>query len=202
MPRFAIERDLLKKNFKYICGVDEVGRGAVFGPVVSGAVILDPDKLNFEIRDSKTLSEKKRRSLANYIYNESLSYSLGWSWVDEIDRINILNSTKSAMRMAVENLQIYPDYVLIDGMESDFLDIMGQGIIKGDKKSLSVAAASIIAKVFRDDLIRDLSAFFPDYGLERNKGYLTLEHFNAISWLGKSFFHRKSFKVKKWQTRD
>lgn len=202
MPRFAIERDLLKKNFKYICGVDEVGRGAVFGPVVSGAVILDPDKLNFEIRDSKTLSEKKRRSLANYIYNESLSYSLGWSWVDEIDRINILNSTKSAMRMAVENLQIYPDYVLIDGMESDFLDIMGQGIIKGDKKSLSVAAASIIAKVFRDDLIRDLSAFFPDYGLERNKGYLTLEHFNAISGLGKSFFHRKSFKVKKWQTRD
>ena len=106
------------------------------------------------------------------------------------------------MKMAVNNLQIRPDYVLIDAMESDFLGIKGKSVIKGDNRSLSIASASIIAKVFRDDLIIKLSEYFKGYGLKANKGYLTLEHFNAISDLGKTLFHRKSFKVKKWQTKD
>jgi ribonuclease HII len=202
MPDYDIEIELLKNNFKYICGVDEVGRGSVFGPVVSGAVILNPERLNFGINDSKVLSDKRRRILAEFIYENSISYSIGWSWAEEIDSINILNATKSSMRMAVENLQIYPDYVLIDAMESDFLGIEGKGIIKGDKKSLSIAAASIIAKVFRDDLLTDFAHYFSDFGLDRNKGYLTLKHFKAISDLKKTIFHRKSFKVKKWRTRD
>ncbi len=202
MPDYDIEIGLRKKNFKYICGVDEVGRGSIFGPVVSGAVILNPENLNFSINDSKVLSDKRRRVLAEFIYENSISYSIGWSWAEEIDSINILNATQSSMRMAVENLQIFPDYVLIDAMESDFLGIEGKGIIKGDKKSLSIAAASIIAKVFRDDLLIDFAYYFSDFGLDRNKGYLTLEHFKAISDLKKTIFHRKSFKVKKWRIRD
>jgi ribonuclease HII len=200
MCDYELERNLLKRKYKYICGIDEVGRGAMFGPVVAGAVILDPGKVNetktSEIDDSKKLSPKKRREIAEYIYKNAAAFSIGWCWNDEIDTFNILEATKKAMKMALQGLQFTPDYVLMDGMNPDFIDIEGKGIIKGDCKSLSIAAASIIAKVFRDELVASLSLFFPDYCLESNKGYLTQKHRDALLSKGMTEFHRKSFQVK------
>jgi ribonuclease HII len=196
MCDYEIEKRLLAQDYKYICGVDEVGRGAVFGPVAAGAVILDPGKLNREIKDSKKLSPKKRLELAEYIYMNAFAYSIGWCWNDEIDTYNILEATKKAMKMAVRGLQFTPDYVLMDGMKPDFIDIKGEGIVKGDNKSLSIAAASIIAKVFRDELMESFSRFFPEYRLETHKGYLTRKHLDAILVGGMTEFHRKSFEIR------
>lgn len=196
MCDYELERKLLSRNYKYICGIDEVGRGAVFGPVVAGAVILDPGKLNNEINDSKQLNPKKRAELAEYIYMNACAFSIGWCWNDEIDASNILAATKKAMKMAVQGLQFTPDYVLMDGMKPDFIGIEGEGIVKGDGKSLSIAAASIIAKVFRDELLASFSSFFPGYHFEDNKGYLTQKHRDAISLKGITEFHRKSFHIK------
>jgi ribonuclease HII len=196
MCDYELERKLLSRNYRYICGIDEVGRGAVFGPVVAGAVILDPGKLNNEINDSKQLSPKKRVELADYIYMNAGAFSLGWCWNHEIDASNILAATKKAMKMAVQGLQFTPDYVLMDGMKPDFIGIEGEGIVKGDSKSLSIAAASIIAKVFRDELLVSFSSFFPGYHFEDNKGYLTQKHRDAIFLKGITEFHRKSFHIK------
>jgi len=192
---FDIEQNLLEQNYKFICGIDEVGRGALFGPVVSGAVILHPDKLNDQIRDSKKLTHKKRVELSGFIYENARAYSIGWCWNDEIDDCNILEATKKSMKMAVKGLQFTPDYVLLDGMKPDFLDIEGQGIVKGDNKSMSIAAASIIAKVFRDQLMVSFSTFFPRYRFQDNKGYGTKEHIRAVSINGFTDFHRKSFNI-------
>jgi len=201
MCSYDRERELLNRNYKYICGIDEVGRGAIFGPVVAGAVILDPDHLNDSITDSKKLSPKKRLELAKYIYMNTRAFAIGWCWNDEIDRCNILEATKKAMKMAVKGLQFSPDYVSMDGMKPDFLDIDGEGIIKGDSLSLSIAAASIIAKVFRDDLITSFAHFLPGYSLEDHKGYPTRKHREAIARFGMTGFHRKSFKIglEQWQ---
>ena len=196
MADFAIEADLLKKNHRFICGLDEVGRGCLFGPVVAGAVILDPGRLNPDYDDSKKLSPAKRRRLARDIYEKALAYSMGWSWNDEIDRNDIIAATKRSMRRAVQRLQIKPDYVLLDAIDPDFLHIRGRGLVKGDQKSLSIAAASIIAKVFRDQLLENFSAFFPDYDLAENKGYPTQKHKNVLSLHGETIFHRISFKLK------
>ncbi len=200
MCDYAVERRLLNQNYRYICGIDEVGRGALFGPVVAGAVILDPnrvyDYVSKGIDDSKKLTPRKRRELAEYIYMTALAYSIGWCWNDEIDEWNIVEATKRAMKMAVQGLQISPDYVLIDGMEPNFLNTGGQGIIKGDNKSLSIAAASIIAKVFRDETITSFARFFPGYRFPQNKGYPTPDHIQAVNIKGFTEFHRKSFKVK------
>jgi ribonuclease HII len=200
MCDYAVERGLLNQKYKYICGVDEVGRGAIFGPVVAGAVILDPGRAyNYAIKginDSKKLTPKKRHELAEYIYMTALAYSVGWCWNDEIDEYNILEATRRAMKMAVKGLQISPDYVLIDGMEPNFLNIEGHGIIKGDNKSLSIAAASIIAKVFRDETITAFARFFPGYWFPQNKGYPTRNHIDAVTNKGFTEFHRKSFKIK------
>lgn len=192
MSDYEIESALLGK-YKYICGIDEVGRGALVGPVVSGAVILNPGKLNPDIKDSKILSPEKRVKLASFIYENAMAFSMGWCWNDEIDELNIIEATKKSMIMAVKGLPIVPDYALIDGMNADFLPIKGQGIIKGDTKSMSIAAASIIAKVFRDQLMMDFSRFFPEYQFEKNKGYPTKKHINVISLKGKTQFHRKTF---------
>jgi ribonuclease HII len=196
MADFAIEAELLKTNYRRICGVDEVGRGCLFGPVVAGAVILDPESLNFEYNDSKKLAPGQRLRLASDIYKKALAYSIGWCWNDEIDRSNILEATKHSMRSAVKHLQVKPDYVLIDAITPDFLPISGRAIIKGDEKSLSIAAASIIAKVFRDHLLEKLAAFFPDYDLAQNKGYPTQKHKNMLLLKGVTIFHRVSFKLK------
>lgn len=200
MCDYAVERGLLNQNYRYICGVDEVGRGAIFGPVVAGAVILDPGRVyDYAIKginDSKKLTPKKRHELADYIYMTALAYSIGWCGNDEIDECNILEATKRAMKMAVKGLQISPDYVLMDGMEPNFLNTEGQGIVKGDNTSLSIAAASIIAKVFRDETITAFARFFPGYWFPQNKGYPTRDHINAVTIKGFTEFHRKSFKIK------
>ncbi len=195
---YDFEKDLFNRNYKYICGVDEVGRGALFGPVVAGAVILDPQKISTEIGidDSKKLSAGKRRVLSEFIYGNALAYSIGWCWNDEIDELNILVATKKAMKMAIKGLQISPDYVLMDGMKPDFLNMAGLGIVKGDSKSMSIAAASIIAKVFRDDLVISLAPFFPQYAFEKHKGYPTQKHIGAILVHGSTPFHRTSFRVR------
>ena len=196
MADFAIEADLLKKNHRFICGLDEVGRGCLFGPVVAGAVILDPGRLNPDYDDSKKLSPAKRRRLARDIYEKALAYSMGWSWNDEIDRNDIIAATKRSMCRAVQRLQIKPDYVLLDAVDPDFLHISGQGLVRGDQKSLSIAAASIIAKVFRDQLLEEFSGFFPEYDLAKNKGYPTQKHKNMLLLRGETIFHRRSFKLK------
>lgn len=195
MCDYEIEKELLDRNYKYICGIDEVGRGAAFGPVVAGAVILNPDKLNYEIRDSKKLRPKKRVELARFIYSNAYAFSIGWCWNDEIDEINILEATKKSIKMAIRGLQFPPDYVLIDGMKPDFIGIEGVGIIKGDDISLSIAAASILAKVFRDQLMTSISPFFPGYKIDSHKGYLTRKHVDAILTNGMTIFHRESFKI-------
>jgi len=193
---FKIERYLLDHNFSRICGIDEVGRGSLFGPVVAGAVILNPGKLNPEINDSKEISKKERLRLADFIYKNADAFSIGWCWNDKIDEINILNATKLSMKSALMNLQIKPDYVLMDGMNPDFFNIEGEGVIKGDSKSFSIAAASIIAKVFRDNLMTQFSRYFTDYGLDKNMGYPTKKHVLSIKESGLSCYHRKSFKIK------
>ncbi len=193
---FDIESKLLNQKYSHICGIDEVGRGSLFGPVVSGAVILDPVKVNLEINDSKQVSQKKREILADYIYENALDCGIGWCWNDTIDEINILNATKRSMKMALMNLQIQPDYVLIDAINPDFLCVKGEGVIKGDSKSISIAAASIIAKVFRDGLMTQFAEYFGDYNLRENKGYPTKTHISTLIKKGATSFHRKSFKIK------
>lgn len=193
MCDYDIERHLLKRKYRYICGIDEVGRGALFGPVVSGAVILNPERLNPGIKDSKKLTHRKRLELADQIYESALAFSVGWCWNDEIDCLNILESTKKSMRRAVDKLQIDPDYVLIDGLVPDFLDIPGEGIPKGDDRCLSIAAASIIAKVFRDQLLIGFSRYYPGYDFEKNKGYPTQKHLNVLTLKGFTEFHRITF---------
>jgi ribonuclease HII len=195
MADYEIEKSLLSRNYKNICGVDEVGRGALFGPVVSGAVILNSDTLHPDIKDSKKLTPKRRQEMARFIYTHARAFSIGWCWNDEIDELNILEATKKSMKKAVCGLKISPDYVLIDGMKPDFLDVAGDAIVKGDNRCMSIAAASIIAKVCRDDLMISFARFFPEYGLSRNKGYPTGAHINAIRTFGRSQFHRVSFKV-------
>jgi ribonuclease HII len=196
MADFALEAELLKTNYRYICGVDEVGRGCLFGPVVAGAVILDPENLNHDYNDSKKLTSGQRLRLALDIYEKALAFSIGWCWNDEIDRRNILEATKQSIRNAIHHLQIKPDYILIDAIKPDFLPLNGRAIIKGDEKSLSIAAASIIAKVFRDHLLEKLDDFFPDYGLAQNKGYPTQKHKNMLLLKGVTIYHRMSFKLK------
>lgn len=198
MADFSLEREQLELGFRRICGVDEVGRGALFGPVAAGAVILDPAKLDYRIRDSKRLSPGRRRELASVIYATARAWSIGWCWNDVIDRINILEATRVAMTRAVEGLQISPDYVLIDGMRPDFLPVRGAGVLHGDDRCLSIAAASIIAKVFRDDLMVRMSGWFPEYELDANKGYASSRHVNALEQYGATWFHRLSFRKVQW----
>jgi ribonuclease HII len=196
MADFSIETELLEGNHRFICGLDEVGRGCLFGPVVAGAVILDPGNLNRDYNDSKKLSPAQRLRLANDIYEKALAYSIGWCWNDEIDRSHILAATQRSMSLALQRLQIWPDYVLIDAIRPDFLPVSGRAIVKGDEKSLSIAAASIIAKVFRDQLLEKFSRFFPEFDLAQNKGYPTQTHRNVLLSNGETIFHRKSFKLK------
>jgi ribonuclease HII len=196
MADFAIEAELLKRNHRFICGLDEVGRGCLFGPVVAGAVILDPGNLNRKYNDSKKLSPAQRLRLARDIYQKALAYSIGWCWNDEIDRSHILAATKRSMRRAFRRLQIRPDFVLIDAIGPDFLPCRGLAVVHGDEKSLSIAAASIIAKVFRDQLLDNFSRFFPEFDLAQNKGYPTQKHRIMLSFNGETIFHRRSFKLK------
>lgn len=186
------EFDLLHSNGD-VAGVDEAGRGPLAGPVYAAAVILPRDVMIEGINDSKKLSEKKREELYDVIIEKSTAYCI-YS-VDEktIDKINILQATFQAMRGAVDGLCKIPDYVLIDGDKSPGIEIEHKTVVKGDSKSMAIAAASILAKVSRDRYITKMDEKYPGYGFEKHKGYGTKAHYEAIEKLGVSPIHRKSF---------
>ena len=197
MSNLEIETDLWSKNINNICGIDEVGRGCLAGPVYSAAVVLD-QKTNFgskdfnQINDSKKLSEKKREKLFDYIIDIS-KFGIGICTVEEIDHLGIQEAVKVSMIRAVESLEIQPDHLLIDNMKLE-LDIPQTSIIKGDQISKSISSASIIAKVSRDNLMKNqISNNYPMYKFEKNKGYGTKEHMDAIKTFGITKQHRKSF---------
>ena len=187
------ENELYKKGITLICGVDEVGRGPLIGPVVAAAVILPKNYYNKDIKDSKKLTEKKREELYNIITKDAISIGIGVVSETKIDEINIYEATKIAMKEAIQNLKIKPEHILIDAMKLD-LTIPSTSIIKGDAKSESIASASIIAKVTRDRMLTDLDKKYPMYDLKNNKGYGTKKHLEALKKYGPSPHHRKSFK--------
>ncbi len=186
------ENELYNKGIKYIAGVDEVGRGPLVGPVVTAAVILPVDFYDERINDSKKVTEKKREVLYDVIMENAVSVGIGMSSSEVIDEINILEATKKAMKEALNNLSVKPEHVLIDAVKLD-IDIPSTSIIKGDAKSQSIAAASIIAKVTRDRMMYELDKEHPEYDFAHNKGYGTKKHIEAIRKYGILKEHRKSF---------
>ncbi len=184
-----------RRGFSAIAGVDEAGRGPLAGPVVAAAVIFPPDYINGEIRDSKKLTPRKRESLYTTIRNEAVSVGLGIVDAASIDRMNILQAALSAMLIAVSNLSPQPDYILIDGIHTIKTCIAQETIIGGDSLSLSVAAASIIAKVSRDQIMDRYHTLYPQYNFLKNKGYGTKEHREALKEYGRCKIHRRSFKI-------
>lgn len=191
-----IENSLYKKGYTYICGVDEAGRGPLCGPVVAAACILPRDECIEGVNDSKKLSEKKREKLYYEIISRALAYGIGISDVSVIEEVNILNATKLAMKQAIENLKIKPDYVLIDGNQMINIDIVGQTVVSGDARSESIAAASILAKVTRDRMLIEYDKKYPEYGFAKHKGYGTKAHIEAIGKYGLTPIHRPSFCTK------
>ena len=200
----AYEKELLRtekmklyekkySDYEYICGIDEVGRGPLAGPVVAGAVILPKDCDILYLNDSKQLSEKKREELYDVIMEKALATGFGFVSPERIDEINILQATYEAMRQAIQNLKIKPDLLLNDAVTIPKVNIRQVPIIKGDAKSISIAAASIIAKVTRDRLMVKYDEVFPGYGFAGNKGYGAKAHIEAIQKLGATPIHRKTF---------
>jgi ribonuclease HII len=187
------EKTLRQNGFRTIAGVDEVGRGSLAGPVLAAAVVLDGKGDYSPIRDSKTLTAHKRRLLSERILAEALGVGFGWMSESEIDRINILQATHKAMLQAVDNLPVTPDMVLVDGFFLPGLAAPCIGIIGGDSRSYSIAAASIVAKVRRDAFMTALSPEYPQYGFDRNMGYGTAQHLSAIVSHGPSPCHRRTF---------
>lgn len=181
---------------KYIAGVDEVGRGPLAGPVVTAAVILPEDFSILGVNDSKKLSEKRRDELFDQIKEAAVAYSIGIRDNHDIDRINILEATKEAMTEAVRGLAVRPDHLLIDALTLKDVDIPQTGIVKGDANSVSIAAASILAKVTRDRMMVDYHETYPDYAFDKNKGYGTKAHYEGLDKAGASPIHRMSFLVK------
>ena len=186
------ETELYNNGINFIAGIDEVGRGPLVGPVVTAAVILPKDFYDERINDSKKLTEKKRELLYDVIMANALSVGIGMSSPEVIDEINILNATKKAMIEAINNLSVKPQHLLIDAVKLD-IDIPQTSIIKGDAKSESIAAASIIAKVTRDRMMVELDKKYPMYDFKHNKGYGTKKHIEALYQYGPIEEHRKSF---------
>lgn len=186
------ETELYESGINYIAGIDEVGRGPLVGPVVTAAVILPKDFYDERINDSKKLTEKKRELLYDVIMENAVSVGIGISSEDVIDKINILEATKKAMIEAVNNLSVKPEHLLIDAVKLN-IDIPQTSIIKGDAKSESIAAASIVAKVTRDRMMIELDKIHPEYDFKHNKGYGTKKHIEAIEKYGIIKEHRKTF---------
>jgi len=190
---------MLKSNFsntKLEAGTDEAGRGCLAGPVVAAAVILPVDFKHELLNDSKQLTEKQREILRPIIEKEALAYGVAYVYQEEIDKINILNASILAMHLSIEQLKITPEFIIVDGNRfKKYQDIQHQTIIKGDSKYLSIAAASVLAKTYRDDYMKRIDLDFPDYNWKKNKGYPTKEHRNAIRAIGISFHHRKTFRL-------
>ena len=187
------ENKAWKNGYKLIAGIDEAGRGPLAGPVVAAACILDPKELILGLDDSKKLTEKKREELFTIIKEKALSYAVVAKGPDIIDEINILEATKQAMRECVKNLSIKPDLLLIDAVKLDGTGVDVEPIIKGDAKSNSIAAASILAKVTRDHMMIEYDKEYPEYGFAKHKGYGTKDHYAAIRESGMTPIHRKSF---------
>lgn len=183
-------------GFDAIAGVDEAGRGPLAGPVVAAAVIFPSGYTNGEIRDSKKLTPLKREALYKIIRSDAISIGLGAIEASTIDRINILQATLAAMKIAVLNLSPQPDYILIDGINNIDIPIQQEATIRGDSLSVSVAAASIIAKVSRDQLMDRYHVLYPQYNFLKNKGYGTKEHREAVKRYGRCKIHRRSFRIK------
>ncbi|WPX09701.1 ribonuclease HII [Anaerocellum danielii] len=190
---FEIEEKLLNEGYRFICGVDEAGRGPLAGPVFAAAVVMDRKRIIEGVRDSKKLTPKKREKLFDEIIKESIAYSVAMVDSKIIDEININNATFLAMKNAIENLKIEPDIVLVDGYEIPNLSFNQWAIIKGDRKSYSIACASILAKVSRDRYIVEISSKYPLYKFEKHKGYGTKEHIEILQKYGPCEIHRISF---------
>ncbi|MDD4565402.1 MAG: ribonuclease HII [Eubacteriales bacterium] len=188
-----IEEELYAGGIQYIAGIDEVGRGPLAGPVVAAAVILPVEFDVIGVDDSKKLTEKKREELYGLITKHAIAYGTGIIDNYIIDKINILEATKLAMKQALETLEITPDYILIDALTLKGVPIPQRGIIKGDSLSVSIAAASIVAKVTRDRMMKEFHERFPQYAFDRNKGYATKAHFEGIECYGPCLLHRKTF---------
>lgn len=188
------ENELYSKGYKLIGGIDEVGRGPLVGPVVTACVILPEDFALDGLTDSKKLSEKKRDAFYDIIMEKAISVGIGIMDEDVIDKVNIYEATKLAMYQAVDNMSVKPDYVLIDAMKLDKLDVPSTSIIKGDLKSITISAASVIAKVTRDRMMYELDKKYPMYKFAKNKGYPTKDHIEAIVKYGILKEHRKTFK--------
>lgn len=193
MDWYAYEKRAGEQGFSAVCGIDEAGRGPLAGPVCAAAVILPPDCDIPGLNDSKKLSEKKREALFPVIQEKALAFGIGWATAEEIDRVNILQATFLAMARAVEALPTPADYALVDGNRMPPLPIPGETIVKGDATSASIAAASILAKVSRDRLLRRLDEAHPEYGFAKHKGYGTQAHYEAIRKYGLLPEHRRSF---------
>lgn len=198
MDKLKFERELQSSGFGLVCGVDEVGRGPLAGPVVCAAVIMPTDEVIEGVDDSKKLSPKKREYLAKEIQNRAIACSIFKVEPEVIDEINILEATKLCMKNAVENLEIKPDFVICDGNMTLDIAIPQKSIIKGDYYSYTIGAASIVAKVYRDNIMDEYAKTYPGYAFEKNKGYGTRLHEEGIARLGLCPVHRRSF-TKKWQ---
>lgn len=193
MDKLEYERELLAKGYKYVCGVDEVGRGPLAGPVVCAAVIMPLDNVIEGVDDSKKLSAKKRERLAEEIQNIAIDCHISLVEAKIIDRINILEATKLCMKNAVEGLNVKPDYVITDGNMTLDIALPQMSIVKGDAKSYTIGCASIVAKVFRDRLMDELAVAYPQYDFINNKGYGTKKHIDGIKQFGITEIHRKTF---------
>lgn len=194
MDWLLYENDAMNKGYDVVCGVDEAGRGPLAGPVFAAAVILPKGHIIEGVNDSKKLSEKKRDMLYDKIIDECVSYSIGTASEKEIDEINILRATFLAMRRAVEGLEVKPEIALVDGNQVPPLDNVDvETVVKGDAKSASIAAASIIAKVSRDRYMFEMAEKYPEYHFEKHKGYGTKLHYEMIEKYGICDIHRKSF---------
>ena len=190
---YDIEKEAVKEGYRIVCGVDEAGRGPLCGPVCAAAVILPVDCEIEGINDSKKLSEKKREQLFDVITEKAVAYSIQMVDAATIDEINILQATFLAMRTAVESLAVKPDIALIDGNGKPGLDIAEITVVKGDAKSVSIAAASILAKVTRDRYMMEMAEKYPQYHFDKHKGYGTKLHYEALREFGPSEIHRLSF---------
>ena len=190
---FALEEAARKRGALRIAGLDEVGRGPLFGPVVAAAVILAPRCHLHGLTDSKKLTEKQRNEFEPQIRSNAVAWAIAAVDAETIDRINILQASLLAMRLAVQQLALSPDFLLIDGRDTIDWDCPQQAVIQGDATSLSIAAASVLAKVHRDRLLVELDLQFPGYGLASHKGYCCPEHLAALARLGPTPLHRKSF---------
>lgn len=193
LAMYAIEHECRERGYCNIAGVDEAGRGPLAGPVYAAAVIM-PDNVVIEgINDSKKLSEKRREELFDEICEKALAYSIAYSTPEQIEQDNILAATMDAMNRAINALPIKADYALIDGNRNKGIDCANETVVKGDAKSISIAAASILAKVSRDRYIIAAAKDYPEYGFERHKGYGTAEHIAALEKYGLTPIHRKKF---------